>query len=62
MKTCKERMTGEEIEIREENRASGDSKHGEREREGDGLGRFQKQRFRDTTEGKTRLTPVHSQE
>lgn len=32
MKTCKERMMGEEIEIREENKAIGDSKHGEQER------------------------------
>lgn len=29
MKTCKERMTREEIEIREENKAIGDSKHAE---------------------------------
>lgn len=28
MKTCNERMTGGEIEIREENKAIGDSKHG----------------------------------
>lgn len=27
MKTCKERMTGEEIEIRKENKAIGVSKH-----------------------------------